>query len=268
VRQLPPEAAWRNHDAIQCLECEQWRSALGRHLSKHDMTADEYRAAWGMRQRQPLTAGYLSQVRREVAVATGGPDRMRKLAPQVAPLAAAARVGRERREQERRSLHHMQAAVAARSAAQAESRAGVAARRLGFADVGGYLMQRYVADRQPVRVLAAELAVNKQVVRRLMDQHRVSPRGPGPAPVVEVTRWAHGVNGYRSYGCRCDVCTASNTIQARADRANRAARLKADPTLVEHGTANAYNQWGCRCTPCTRAWTRRCAEGERRRRKG
>lgn len=189
MRQLPPEAAWRNHEVIQCLECGQWKAALGRHLpAAHGVSAAEYRAAWGMRQRQPLTAGYLSQVRREIAVATGGPDRMRQLLPQVAPLAAAARVGRERREQERRSLHQMQVATAARSAAQADSRAKAAARRLGFADVGAYLARRYRVERQPIRVLAGELGVNKQVVRRLMEAHRVPLRGPGPAPAAETTR--------------------------------------------------------------------------------
>jgi hypothetical protein len=219
-----------------------------------------------MRQRQPLTAGYLSQVRREVAVATGGPDRMRQFAPQVAPLAAAARAGRERREQERRSLHHMQVAAAARSAAQAESRAKVAARRLGYADVGAYLDRRYAVDRQPIRVLVAELTVNKQVVRRLMDTHRVALRGPGPAPAAKAG-WAHGASGHRNHGCRCVVCTTAKASQAQAGRAARAARLKVDPTLVEHGTTNAYRQWGCRCRPCTRAHSRECAERRRRARK-
>ncbi|MEU8264494.1 MucR family transcriptional regulator [Micromonospora sp. NPDC048999] len=182
-RTLPPEVQWRTEDSIRCLECGRWMRALGRHLpATHGMTAAEYREAWGMRQRQPLAAGYLSEVRREIAVATGGPDRLRELAPKVAPLAAAGRVGRERREQERRALHRAQDAAAARSSAQADSRAAIAAWRLGDQDVGAYLRRRYVVDEQPMRVLIAELGVSKEVIRRLMDTHGVERRGPGPLP--------------------------------------------------------------------------------------
>lgn len=71
-RALPPEAEWRTHEAIRCLECGAWKRSLGRHLNAaHAMTAAEYRAAWGMRQRQPLSAGYLSELRRDIAVQTG-----------------------------------------------------------------------------------------------------------------------------------------------------------------------------------------------------
>lgn len=270
MRQLPAEAVWRRHDAIQCLECGQWRSALGKHLTAaHGMTADEYRAAWGMRQRQPLTAGYLSEVRREIAVATGGPERLRELAPQVAHLAAAARVGREQREQERRVLRRMQGAAAARSAAQAESRANASARKLGFEDTRAYLRQRYGVDQQPIRVLVAELRVNKQVVRRLMDYHQIPVRGPGPAPTKASTAddeggWSHGASGYRSYGCRCDVCTAANTERARGERAARKARFADNPNLAPHGSVHTYGNWGCRCAACKAANSRKSREWKRR----
>ncbi len=180
-RYLPPEDQWLTHEAIRCLECGAWKAALGRHLIlAHAMTADEYRAAWGMRQRQPLTAGYLSELRREIAVATGAPDRMRALLPRVAASAARARQGRERREQERRSLRAGQQSWWDRARADADRRATEAAVGLGYADVGAYLRARYVDAEQPMRVLCAELGVGVEVVRRLMDTNRVRRRGPGP----------------------------------------------------------------------------------------
>lgn len=182
-RTLPPESDWRTQERIRCLECGRWLRALGNHLRlTHGMTAAEYREVWGMRQRQPLTCGDVSDVRREIAIATGGPDRMRALVPVVAPLAAAARVGREQREQERRSTRARLQRAADRSSAAAGRRAEEAARSLGHKDLATYLRRRYLDDKQPIRVLVAELGVNKQVVDRLMDQHRVSRRGPGPLP--------------------------------------------------------------------------------------
>jgi len=183
---LPPEVLWRTDDAIRCLECGAWKAALGRHLpAAHGMTADAYRMRWGMRQRQPLTAGYLSDVRRDIAVATGGPDRLRALVPQVAPLAAAARVGRERREQEHQSVRKGQQRAADRRSGDAVARATEAARALGHEDAGDYLRRRYVGDGQPMRVLIAELGVAKEVVRRLMDVYGVRRRGPGPLGRVQ-----------------------------------------------------------------------------------
>ncbi len=181
MRRLPPEHEWRTHDTIRCLECGAWKAALGRHLPlAHAITADEYRTLWGMRQRQALTAGYLSDWRRDIAVATGGPDRMRDLAPRTAAAAAEGRRGRERREQERRSLRAGQQGWWDRARADADGRAAAAAAARGYADVGAYLRVRYLADRQPMRVVCAELGVGKEVVRRLMDTHRVRRRGPGP----------------------------------------------------------------------------------------
>ncbi|GAA2644491.1 hypothetical protein GCM10010399_93000 [Dactylosporangium fulvum] len=179
---LPPEEEWRTSDGIRCLECGVWKKALGRHLPVHGLDADEYRRRWGMRQRQPLTSRELSDVRREIAVDTGGPDRLRALAPQVAPIAAAARVGRERREQERRSVRAGQQRAADQRSADADQRADAAARGLGHRDVADYMRRRYLDEGQPMRVLVAELGVNKQVVGRLMDLHGVRRRGPGPPP--------------------------------------------------------------------------------------
>lgn len=183
TRSLPPEDQWRTYEAIRCLECGQWKASLGRHLGPaHALTADEYRESWGMRQRQPLVAGYLGDLRREIAVATGGPERMRALVPRVAAAAAEARQGRERREQERRSLRVGQQRWWDQERADADRRARASARLRGYADLGAYLRARYLDDEQPMRMLCAELGVGVQVVRRLMDTHQVRRRGPGPTP--------------------------------------------------------------------------------------
>jgi hypothetical protein len=54
-------------------------------------------------------------------------------------------------------------------------------------------------------------------------------------------------------GCRCKPCTEANRIYYRGCRAKMVERLKADPTLAEHGKAATYANWGCRCDPCKAA---------------
>jgi hypothetical protein len=36
----------------------------------------------------------------------------------------------------------------------------------------------------------------------------------------------------------------------KRERASREAALRADSSIVEHGTLNAYNAYGCRCRRC------------------
>ena len=66
----------------------------------------------------------------------------------------------------------------------------------------------------------------------------------------------HGLAGtYRNsaYGCRCEECKAANTARAKAERADRRARLAGDPSLAVHGLAATYRNWGCRCESCSQA---------------
>ena len=73
----------------------------------------------------------------------------------------------------------------------------------------------------------------------------------------------HGTaNGYVNLGCRCFRCRNAWADRALRDRASRAARLAADPTLAPHGRATTYRNWGCRCDECTAAHS----EAGRRRR--
>lgn len=53
---------------ITCLECgKPFKIITKRHLKEHDLTPKEYRAKWGFKARQPLSAKYLSAKRRKVA---------------------------------------------------------------------------------------------------------------------------------------------------------------------------------------------------------
>lgn len=74
-------------------------------------------------------------------------------------------------------------------------------------------------------------------------------------------------HGYQM-GCRCDVCKRAKARDAmRVKRAERSARLKADPTLRMHGDSNTYTNWGCRCTLCCAAWNVSSSGDRRTRRK-
>ncbi len=53
---------------ITCLECgKTFKIITKRHLKEHNLTPKEYRAKWGFKARQPLSAKYLSAKRRKVA---------------------------------------------------------------------------------------------------------------------------------------------------------------------------------------------------------
>jgi predicted transcriptional regulator len=53
-------------NSIVCLECgAKFKVLSAKHLARHGMTADEYRAKWGMKKRRPLAAKSLTRLRRE-----------------------------------------------------------------------------------------------------------------------------------------------------------------------------------------------------------
>ena len=59
-------------DHIVCLECGKKMKMLKRHLSTdHNMTAEEYRARWGLGAEYPLVAPDYADRRRELAVKIG-----------------------------------------------------------------------------------------------------------------------------------------------------------------------------------------------------
>jgi predicted transcriptional regulator len=59
-------------DAITCLDCGKKAKMLKRHLTtKHGLTADEYRARWGLAADYPVVAQNYSARRSELAKSTG-----------------------------------------------------------------------------------------------------------------------------------------------------------------------------------------------------
>lgn len=61
----------------------------------------------------------------------------------------------------------------------------------------------------------------------------------------------HGLQAYRSVGCRCGVCRSANA----ADCAGRVAnRMQRTPPVDIHGRYTTYANWRCRCRACTDAW--------------
>lgn len=61
----------------------------------------------------------------------------------------------------------------------------------------------------------------------------------------------HGtVHGYGNFRCRCTRCREAQVADCFVRRADRAERLRRDPSLAEHGNASTYFNWACRCVEC------------------
>lgn len=66
----------------------------------------------------------------------------------------------------------------------------------------------------------------------------------------------------RLNGVACDLCKQAHSTATLNGNARRAAMLRADPSLREHGKPSTYLNWECRCEEC-----KACMRpGERRRR--
>lgn len=59
----------------------------------------------------------------------------------------------------------------------------------------------------------------------------------------------HDLKGYRR-GCRCSECREANRVFMKAQKADRVARGRENPSLIPHGTSG-YLNWDCRCQKCT-----------------
>lgn len=91
---------------------------------------------------------------------------------------------------------------------------------------------------------------------------------PTTAPQPPPEPWHGTLNGYTNRGCRCPACREESRKSGAAQRAQRVARMAADPTVAPHGLASTYGNWGCRCPECTRAWSIQSLDYNRRRRQG
>ena len=76
----------------------------------------------------------------------------------------------------------------------------------------------------------------------------------------------HGLPSTYRHGCRCEDCRVAHTAYTVVERAVRAERLAADPTLAPHGKRTTYTNWGCRCALCVTANTQQDSRKVRRER--
>lgn len=71
------------------------------------------------------------------------------------------------------------------------------------------------------------------------------PLGAAPRPPE------HGLHGYRTRRCRCDVYKAAGARERTRSRD----RGRQDPSRIPHGTVSGYFRWACRCDGCKTAGT-------------
>lgn len=65
----------------------------------------------------------------------------------------------------------------------------------------------------PTTVLAAKLRISKQTLYKYVWHLNLPAKGIGRPRKID---WAHGTaQGYKYYGCRCDRCRESHTIDTR-----------------------------------------------------
>jgi hypothetical protein len=183
---LPPESDWRRDDAIMCLECGEWKRALGAHLwLKHETTSAAYRLRWGMRQRQPLTCGEVSAERSRIVIATGGAERIQAFTKGYLPVAQAVAQHRERRPQElaaNSALGKRQGRIAHEKAQARITRADEVIAAGGFAGRAEWLTAHYLDAAWSVRRCAKGLDLPVSTVRQWMRDARVAARPTGPKP--------------------------------------------------------------------------------------
>lgn len=179
---LPPVDEWLLDDSIQCLECGRWLKTLGNHLASHGMNAETYRRKWGMRQRQSLACHAHGRARREIAIKTGGPERLESMREAVSPLAWESAKQREHRPQE---VSSVVPAMVKRRVSNSSRRLEEIRAKVG-ADSGmpfdDWLRKAYVADGRTVASVAAEIGVSEWTVLRWLRAAGVEVRGTGPKP--------------------------------------------------------------------------------------
>lgn len=179
---LPLVDEWIADDAIQCLECGRWLRHLGHHLPTHGLNAAAYRSKWGMRQRQSLACLDYGRARREIAIRSGGPERLESMREAVAPMAWAKAKQREHRPQEVSSV--VPAMVTKRvsnSSRRLEEIRDKAAAAAGI-PFDDWLRKAYVGDGRAVASVAAELGVSEWTVQKWLRAAGIAVRRRGPQP--------------------------------------------------------------------------------------
>jgi hypothetical protein len=65
----------------------------------------------------------------------------------------------------------------------------------------------------------------------------------------------HGLASTYTKGCRCPRCREAHRRRHKRLRDERAARARADASVVPHGTVGGYSNWDCRCDRCRHIWS-------------
>ncbi|MHB1063573.1 MAG: MucR family transcriptional regulator [Georgenia sp.] len=180
---MPPEDHWRTDDAILCLECGRWLKALGRHLPSHDLDSATYRAVWGMGRQQSLASRDYGAARREIAIVTGGPERLTAWAPivEAARIAASREATKDRRPLPEARRTRAAADAHHRKVREREDRARQWLAEAGCRDPAEWLRARS-DEGWSVRAITRELDLSETSVLRWMDAAGIPRRPPGPRP--------------------------------------------------------------------------------------
>lgn len=170
---LPPEEDWRGDDKVLCFECGRWFRHVGRHVFlSHDMTADEYRARWKLRAQQSLASRTIGETRRQIAIASGGVERLRDL-PGNGGGNQVRTVGE--------NISTVEVAIAARLAKRAArtARENERARAAGFESIAAWIA--HLRDVPMTQDEIAEVVGEpRREVQRIIKANGIPWRGPGP----------------------------------------------------------------------------------------
>ena len=168
------------------------------HLRRHGWQPDEYREAFGLGRSVGLCAPTVSERRRELGAdryrrnpgTRAGMQRGQDLARSGELLQMSHDVQRpgSARLQRRRQIAAVTAPQRTATRAQAESRRLERVRDLGFTDMRGYLLDRYMTQHWPVARIKAELQIGSAVLVEILDKAKIERRRPGGAAPARV-RW-------------------------------------------------------------------------------
>ena len=176
-------------DLVMCHLCGRWFRLLGAHVRVHGLTADDYRAAFGLFATKALSSGELSATRSQAqgtryrrsgrtredlarghAMARSG---------ELTVIAGAARQSRTVAAQRRSAQIEELAAGRRTQAARTGRRLVDALRERGFDAIGPGLRALYLERQTGLEDLASELGVGRMALRRALAEHGVPLRGPG-----------------------------------------------------------------------------------------
>ncbi|MEV5411300.1 MucR family transcriptional regulator [Thermopolyspora sp. NPDC052614] len=170
-------------DRVLCHICGRWFRALGSHVRVHGLTADDYRAAFGLFATKALSSYEYSSARSATQrrVYQSSPHTRDNLAPgrRLAGTGVLNTLARRTSPQRRAAqLDELRAGRATRTRAAREN-LREALRELGYSDVGEGLATLYGERQSSMEALARRLGVGRATLRRALTEHGVPLRGSG-----------------------------------------------------------------------------------------